>query len=52
MASSCLVISAPCGDALALLLLPPLESLRFFEAAARHQDFATWGSTRIAGWGL
>ena len=23
-----------------VLLLPPLESLRFFEAAARHQSFA------------
>ena len=23
-----------------MLLLPPLESLRYFEAAARHQSFA------------
>ena len=23
-----------------MLLLPPLDSLRFFEAAARHQSFA------------
>ena len=41
MASSCLVISAPCGGSLALLLPAPLEGLRFFEAAARHQGFAT-----------
>ena len=30
----------PSGGAVALLLLPPLDSLRFFEAAARHQGFA------------
>ena len=27
-----------------MLLLPPLESLRFFEAAARHQNFARAGA--------
>ena len=27
-----------------MLLLPPLESLRFFEAAARHQNFARAGT--------
>ena len=27
-----------------MLLLPPLESLRFFEAAARHQSFARAGA--------
>ena len=26
-----------------MLLLPPLDSLRFFEAAARHQSFARAG---------
>ena len=27
-------------SSLHVLLLPPLDSLRFFEAAARHQSFA------------
>ena len=40
MAYSRVVRRAPSGGSLALLLLPPLESLRFFEAAARHQGFA------------
>ena len=40
LADSGVVRRAPSGGALALLLLPPLDSLRFFEAAARHQGFA------------
>ena len=31
---------APCPEFFRVLFLPPLDSLRFFEAAARHQGFA------------
>ena len=32
-----------------MLLLPPLDSLRFFEAAARHQGYVAGGASGCSG---